>query len=336
MGSSTIVQSLPAPPAGRTGWPWTESCVLPRDIPAVERLPRISIVTPSYQQGVFLEETIRSILLQGYPNLEYLIMDGGSRDSSLEIISKYEKHLAGWVSERDRGQSHAINKGLSLCTGDIFNWINSDDLLLPGALWAVAQAWLENPGRIVAGGTEFFNDSGIVQRVKAGGQTLRNFVRFWEAEEFGWAQPSTFIPMTGMRGLEGIREDLTYCMDYHMMVRLLLKGATVAYVDEPLARFRVHADSKTTGRTREHRLERIEVLRNMDDLPIRVRPGEWDRQQAIRLVDIARHAFGQGCPAHGARLTARAFVSSPLGATHEICRRALGKLRRPSKAEQTR
>ena len=90
-------------------------------------LPKISIVTPSFNQAEFLEQTIESVLSQGYPNLEYFVMDGGSNDRSVEIIKKYESHLAGWVSEKDRGQSHAINKGLNLSTGDVFNWLNSDD-----------------------------------------------------------------------------------------------------------------------------------------------------------------------------------------------------------------
>src|SRR5262249_7885222 len=91
-------------------------------------------VTPSYNQGQFIEETIRSILLQGYPDLEYIIIDGGSTDESVATIKKYEPWLTYWTSERDRGQSHAINKGLAIATGSVFNWLNSDDLLLPSAL----------------------------------------------------------------------------------------------------------------------------------------------------------------------------------------------------------
>ena len=106
-------------------------------------LPRISIVTPSFNQGQFIEKTICSVLDQNYPNLEYVVIDGGSTDETVEIIKKYAKHLTYWVSEPDRGQSHAINKGLAHCTGDVFNFLNSDDYLEPGALFHVAEAWNE-------------------------------------------------------------------------------------------------------------------------------------------------------------------------------------------------
>jgi len=131
---------LSPPPPGKTGWPWTEeSPQLPDTMPDGSPWPRISIVTPSYNQGQFIEETIRSVLLQGYPNLEYIIIDGGSSDGSVEIIKKYEPWLAYWVSEKDRGQSHAINKGLFRSTGEILAWLNSDDLLIWGSLAAAAR-----------------------------------------------------------------------------------------------------------------------------------------------------------------------------------------------------
>src|SRR5471032_696184 len=105
--------------------------------------PSISIVTPSYNQGQYLDETIRSVLDQKYPNLQYIIIDGGSTDNSVEVIKKYEKHLSYWVSEKDKGQTDALNKGVAKCTGEIFGYINSDDLLLPKSLERVATTWNE-------------------------------------------------------------------------------------------------------------------------------------------------------------------------------------------------
>ena len=130
---------LPTSPPGKLGWPWTvETPQLPDTMPDGQLWPLISIVTPSCNQGQFIEETIRSVLLQGYTNLEYIIIDGASTDNSVEVIKKYEPWLTYWVSEKDRGQAHAINKGKSLSSGDIFQWINSDDYLEPRCLLAVA------------------------------------------------------------------------------------------------------------------------------------------------------------------------------------------------------
>src|SRR5262245_56142305 len=129
---------LPPPPSGKTGWPWTvETPGLPAMRPDGSPWPRVSIVTPSYNQGRFIEETLRSILLQGYPDLEYIVMDGGSTDGSADIIRKYSPWLTSWISEPDGGQVAAINAGMARATGTLLNWINSDDFLLPGALEAL-------------------------------------------------------------------------------------------------------------------------------------------------------------------------------------------------------
>ena len=103
-------------------------------------LPRITLITPSFRQAAFLEECLRSVHDQGYPNLEHMVVDGGSTDGSAAIIESYAAKLAWWCSERDRGQSHALNKGLARATGEVFGWINSDDLLLPGSLQRVGEA----------------------------------------------------------------------------------------------------------------------------------------------------------------------------------------------------
>src|SRR5215510_10057630 len=134
MRSPTLTELPPAPP-GKTGWPWTEQSRALSDRGGTDdSWPRITIVTPSFNQGQFLEETIRSILLQGYPNLGYFVLDGGSTDGSVEIIEKYSQWIDFWVSEPDRGQSAAINRGLRMGTGAYATWINSDDMLCKEAL----------------------------------------------------------------------------------------------------------------------------------------------------------------------------------------------------------
>ncbi|MEW6718168.1 MAG: glycosyltransferase family 2 protein [Chloroflexota bacterium] len=145
---------LPAPPLGKTGWPWTEEPFqLPDRMPSGIPWPRISIVTASYNRAEFIEETIRSILLQGYPDLEYIIIDGASTDGTLDVIKKYEPWLAYWESKKDRGQSHALNKGLAKCTGDIITYFSSDDFYLPGTFEDVGNHWprLERYGALVGG-----------------------------------------------------------------------------------------------------------------------------------------------------------------------------------------
>jgi len=134
---------LPSPPPGRSGWPWTEASEpLPSTAPGGVRWPGIAIVTPSMNQGAYLEAAIRSVLLQGYPNLEYVIMDGGSTDGSRELIERYAPFLTSWTSEPDGGQYEAITRGHTRTSGHLMAWINSDDLYLPGAFRAVAEAFI--------------------------------------------------------------------------------------------------------------------------------------------------------------------------------------------------
>ena len=209
--------------------------------------PKISIVTPSFNQVDYLEETIRSILLQGYPNLEYLVMDGGSTDGSREIIHKYRQWLTHWVSEPDNGQSSAINKGLRCITGEVFNWINSDDALQPHALKTVAEAFRLNPDRLMAGGVLYrYEDARGEQVLQQDNVELRQMVEFWN-NTASFHQPGIFIPMHLMKQAGLLDEGLDYAFDYDLFCRLL-SFAKVDYVKQPVAMYRIHPTSKSESK----------------------------------------------------------------------------------------
>jgi glycosyltransferase involved in cell wall biosynthesis len=219
------------------------------------KYPKISIVTPSYNQSEYLEKTILSIIEQGYPNLQYIIIDGGSTDFSVDIIKKYEHHLSYWVSEKDNGQSHAINKGLEKASGEIFNWINSDDYLEPGALFEVAKCFNENPDRLAIGGyCRLFDEkkqTAIISRIGKSGNTEENIINFW------MNQPSTFYKTEIIKGFGGVNESLHYCMDLELWFRFLSQYgiSKLKYTNHLLSHFRHHNSSKTESLTEKFILE---------------------------------------------------------------------------------
>ncbi|NIV31318.1 MAG: glycosyltransferase, partial [Anaerolineae bacterium] len=187
--------------------------------------PLVSIVTPSFNQGPFLEETIQSVLEQTYDPIEYIVIDGGSTDSSIEIIRRHERQLAYWVSEPDKGQSHGINKGLHRSTGAVIGWLNSDDTLLPDAVARVVDAMQDTP-TVVHGSVHLIDaQSEIIARPKL---SKRN-------QEFGIQtivgeglvnQPGAFWNRVAMDRAGYLNENLNYIMDYELWVRMALAGAS--------------------------------------------------------------------------------------------------------------
>lgn len=234
---------LPAAPPGRSGWPW----IVP-DAPApgttgADGLPRITVVTPSYNQGRFLESTIRSVLLQRYPNLEYFVLDGGSVDDSLDIIRRYEPWLDYWVSAPDGGQSRAINQGFSRATGQILAWLNSDDLYLPGALLLAGEMMGSRPEvALLYGNAETINDSG---QLIGAYDPVRAYDRHWLLEHNNLiSQPAAFFRRDAFAAVGGLDEDLHYAMDWDLWLRLDRHGQVV-YRPEVLAQMRVYPEAKT-------------------------------------------------------------------------------------------
>jgi glycosyltransferase involved in cell wall biosynthesis len=224
------LNDLPLPPPGKTGWPWTEeSPALPAKMDDGSPWPKISIVTPSLNQGQFIEETIRSILLQGYPNLECIIIDGGSKDESVEIIRKYEKKIDYWVSEPDSGQGNAINKGFSHATGDIIAWLNSDDCYTKDALFHVASQFHKNKGcAAVVGGCRRVTPDGRSLNIVAPKKLSRDDIIDWGYGENLFYQPATFMASWAVKSAGKIREDFFIAIDYEYWLRLMKEGPFVS------------------------------------------------------------------------------------------------------------
>ena len=205
--------------------------------------PLVSIVTPSFNQGKYLEATILSVLEQDYPNIQYFIMDGGSSDESVEVIHKYERKLAGWVSEKDKGQTDAINKGFSRSTGGILAWLNSDDTYQPGAVRDAVETLKSQPGiGMVYGDANFINETGkVIGRFPAAQTDLkklrRGFVHipqqasFWRAEL--WEKVGPLDP------------SFYFAMDYDLWVRLARITRLLYVPGRVWANFRLHSTGKS-------------------------------------------------------------------------------------------
>lgn len=230
----------------------------------MQQLPKISIVTPSYNQGKFLEQTILSILNQNYPNLEYILMDGGSTDNSQDIIEKYKDRIAFWVSEPDNGQSDAISRGFQKSTGDILAYINSDDYYLPGSLMEIANVFLNNPSvQWVVGQGHFIDEQGNFLMKKKYPSISMNNMLYLENCVF---QPATFWRRDLYYSVGGINTKYSFSFDYDLFLRFLERSPPDTIQDE-MAVFRIHSRSKTSTisstSVKEHALIRKEFfLRN--------------------------------------------------------------------------
>ena len=217
------------------------------------RFQRITVVTPSYNQGQYLEETILSVIGQGYPNLEYIIMDGGSTDNSVAIIRKYESRLTFWVSQNDGGQSQAINKGFQRATGDIFCWLNSDDTLLPGALIYAAQHLNTSRAEVLIGNTLHFREGTDV----AHGWNVKNWHSKTDLRLVDYiSQPSTFWTRSAWDATGPLDESLTYVFDWDWFIRARELQIDFTPTDKYLAVYRFH-DAHKSGTGGERRLQEI-------------------------------------------------------------------------------
>jgi glycosyltransferase involved in cell wall biosynthesis len=207
-----------------------------------ERYPKISVVTPSYNQGQYLEDTIHSVLGQGYPNLEYIIIDGGSTDDSVAVIKKHEKYLTYWVSERDGGQAEAINKGFARATGDILGWLNSDDCYLPGTLAYVARQLDAPPPRIVFGNcVHLTEDTDLAE-----GSHVKHFSQRYDLSLTDYIiQPSSFWTRSAWETVGPLNDAMHYAFDWEWFLRAKTAGVAFTALDRYLSIYRIHRDHKT-------------------------------------------------------------------------------------------
>jgi glycosyltransferase involved in cell wall biosynthesis len=205
--------------------------------------PKISVVTPSYNRKTYLEKTILSVLEQNYPNLEYIVMDGGSTDGSVEVIKKYADRLAYWVSEPDKGQSDALNKGFQKATGDILAELDTDDLYLPGTLHTIAEYFAKHPD------VEFvYGDLVVIDEEGRQILTKKTIPYDYKSQLYGGSvvpQPSSFWRGSVFEKAGRFDVDLHYNMDVEFFTRCGAKGVKFGHLPRPLACFRVHTTSKT-------------------------------------------------------------------------------------------
>jgi glycosyltransferase involved in cell wall biosynthesis len=235
-------------------------------------------VTPSYNQADYLEETIRSVLLQGYPSLEYLVIDGGSEDASAQIIEKYAPWLTYWVSERDHGQAHAINKGWDRSTGERLGWINSDDTLLPGALQSVGRAHVDHPSTLILGHVvQTLEPDHEIRLITQQHVTLANMVQIWRSKMI-WGQQGTFVPLALQRAIGPLDESLRYGFDRDWMCRLL-QHASVLVIPDRMGLYRMHGSSKSVGEAGDWTPEQLVVTQRYRSLV----PGLTARRAAAEI-----------------------------------------------------
>jgi len=210
-----------------------------------EVYPKVTIITPSFNHGEFLEKTIKSVIEQNYPNLEYLVFDGGSNDNSVNIIKKYEKHINYWESKKDKGQSHAINKGFNMASGKYVNWLNSDDVLLKDGILKLVDYLENNPTSDVVYGNVIFINSKDDYLYELYEIPYSQKITLYALNYL--PQPATLYKLSLIKTLGPLREDLHYCMDHELWLRLYKANSKFSHINDFIAGYRLHKTSKGIG-----------------------------------------------------------------------------------------
>ncbi len=282
------------------------------------RSPKVSIITPSYNQAQFLEQTLQSVLTQDYPNIEYIVVDGASKDGSVDIIKKYEKQIAWWVSEPDSGQSDAVNKGWQHATGELIGWLNSDDLLMPGAVSRMVQAFQETPEMGVIYGDVFSMD--------AKGDIF-NIMRFeqWDLDDLMAfeiiSQPGAFMRREVLERAGYLDTNMHFLMDTHLWLKMA-QLALFRYLPGVVSAARYHADAKNVGAGARYGQDAYKILEWMKTQPLLQERLSRDSRRiwagAYRLS--ARYLLDGGNPRSALRDYLRSLSSHPATALKEANR----------------
>lgn len=253
-------------------------------------LPKISVITPSFNQGEFIEETIFSVISQRYPNLEYILMDGGSTDNTMEIVRRYERHFAVVVSEKDKGQADAMNKGIARATGDIIAILNSDDTYLPGALEFVGAQFERNANlRWMTAPSLYFGPDKAMARIEVMRPDVPDWVGGWLVRQTV-PHPSTFVHRELHDTHGGFDADRYFGMDYELWCRFAFGGARLVPFDRPLSSYRMHGLSKSVSAKARMMQDKEEIFNRYVG---RLSAGDQRKVRALRKQQAASDGL---CP----------------------------------------
>jgi glycosyltransferase involved in cell wall biosynthesis len=297
--------------------------------------PRISIVTPSFNQNAYLAQTIESVLDQGYPDVEYIIVDGGSRDGSADTIKRYEKYLSWWVSEPDSGQVDAINKGFAHATGDVHAYINSDDYYLPGAFEVVAQAWRRARFDVFAGACRHVDASGGTLLVSSGTPAVTSdFLNLEKYRANYLTQPEVFWSADVRRLIGEFDDRYNWAFDFEYWTRAASADLVFTHSNQELACFRRHEAQKTQGGIAAS-MESIDIVERrlatalLDHCERAAVLSSLRRYRSCVHYDAGRHDLAGGSGARGIWEIARSFCIAPMYAARRTAHWVSGGISQP-------
>ncbi|WP_290653985.1 glycosyltransferase [Idiomarina sp.] len=268
-------------------------------------MPKISVVVPTFNQGKYIGETLQSIVDQNYPNLELIVIDGGSTDQTVEVVEQYNEHIDYFVSEQDKGQSDAINKGFKQATGDVYTWLNSDDQFLPDTLFSVGLEFSLNKVDMVIGICEVYQDGKIINRHLTSNDNffpLRDILDLdsgWNAGQFVYQPEAFFTADLWHRAGGHVKVDHYYSMDYELWSRFSLSEAQIKVIGSSLINFRAHEEQKTSDPSK-FKKELVQVRQRIIDdnklvFPESNRPKpDWSRRLVIAFINDHGFKYGAG------------------------------------------